>query len=103
MILLDKNYALEKAENQYYLGIIDEQTKNTIINFINNLSSVQSVHPKGYWIKKISKEEKNKKYTGYTPYWYCSKCGKKYEPALANTIINYCYNCGADMRGEEDG
>ena len=41
MILLDKYYALEKADNQYQLGIIDEQTKISIIKFLNSLPSVQ--------------------------------------------------------------
>ena len=47
MILLDKYYALEKVENQYYLGCIDEQTKNEIIKFIKHLPSVQ---PEQRWI-----------------------------------------------------
>lgn len=42
MSLIEKEYALEKAENQYYLNIIDEQTKNEIIKFIKNLPSVQA-------------------------------------------------------------
>lgn len=41
MILLDKYYALEKADNQYQLGIIDEQTKISIIKFLNSLPSAQ--------------------------------------------------------------
>lgn len=41
MILLNKDYALEKAENQYYLGYIDEYTKNAIIKFLNSLPSAQ--------------------------------------------------------------
>lgn len=41
MILLDKDYALEKADNQYQLGIIDEQTKISIIKFLNSLPSAQ--------------------------------------------------------------
>ena len=42
MSLIEKEYALEKAENQYYLNIIDEQTKNEIIKFIKNLPSAQA-------------------------------------------------------------
>lgn len=42
MILLDKYYALEKADNQYQLGIIDEQTKISIIKFLNSLPPAQS-------------------------------------------------------------
>ncbi len=64
------------------------------------LPSAQPERKKGEWIKKISKKIKDKEYIGYTPYWYCSECGTKYEPAVANTIINYCYNCGAEMGGD---
>lgn len=42
MSLIEKEYALEKAENQYYLNIIDERTKNEIIKFIKNLPSAQT-------------------------------------------------------------
>lgn len=41
MSLIEKEYALEKAENQYYLNVINEQTKNEIINFIKSLPSAQ--------------------------------------------------------------
>ena len=57
MILVDKNYALKKAENQYYLGIISEQTKIEIVKFLNNLPSVQSEQ---YWIpcsEKLPEED----------------------------------------------
>lgn len=39
--LIEKEYALEKAENQYYLGIISERTKNEIVKFITNLPPVE--------------------------------------------------------------
>lgn len=41
MSLIEKEYALEKAENQYYLNVINEQTKNEIIRFIKNLPSAK--------------------------------------------------------------
>lgn len=40
MSFIDKDYALEKIENQYYLGCINEQEKNTILKFIKNLPSI---------------------------------------------------------------
>ena len=34
--------------------------------------------------------------------WHCSACGYKSSDGWANKF-NFCPNCGADMRGEQDG
>lgn len=52
MSLIEKEYALEKAENQYYLNVINEQTKNEIIRFIKNLPSAQPDGISLEWIDK---------------------------------------------------
>lgn len=39
--LISRQYAIEKAENQYYLGVISEQTKKEIIKFIINLPPIE--------------------------------------------------------------
>lgn len=44
---------------------------------------------------------KTEKYISYDPEWYCDCCGTKYDSYIAK-FINFCYVCGADMRGEED-
>lgn len=53
----------------------------------------------GKWIKKMHVTE-TEKYTSYDPDWYCACCGAKYDPHIAE-IVNFCYVCGADMRGEQ--
>ena len=53
---------------------------------------------RGKWEKRME-QRKGNGYEAYTPVWKCSVCGKDYDPATA-LIVNYCYNCGADMRGE---
>lgn len=88
------NDELEFSDNVYATSVCI-----TIRRAVNDLPSAEPDQKIGKWIKKISKKEKGEEYIAYTPWWYCSECGKGYEPALANTIINYCYNCGADMRG----
>jgi hypothetical protein len=53
---------------------------------------------KGHWIKKMKITETTK-YSSYDPRWYCSYCNTEYDPAIAKKI-NFCWNCGADMKGE---
>ena len=38
---------------------------------------------------------------GFNADWHCSRCGWK--TSLEEHGYNFCPNCGADMRGEEDG
>ncbi len=35
--------------------------------------------------------------------WKCSECGCVFEDEYEKPTYNYCPNCGADMRGEQDG
>ncbi len=60
----------------------------------------QPERKKGKWIKKMRVIE-TEKYISYDPDWYCACCGAKYDPHIAK-IVNFCYVCGADMRGEQD-
>lgn len=71
------------------------------LSIISNLPPVQSERKKGKWIKKMLVTE-TKKYISYDPEWYCACCGTKYDSHIAK-IINFCYVCGADMRGEQNG
>lgn len=68
-----------------------------------DLDKVPSVTPKrktGKWIKKIRVTE-TEKYTSYDPEWYCDRCCTKYDSHVA-MMVNFCYVCGADMRGEQN-
>ena len=68
---------------------------------INDVKRQPTIEPrKGHWIKKMKITETTK-YSSYDPRWYCSYCNTEYDPAIANKI-NFCWNCGADMRGEQD-
>ena len=59
--------------------LIDKWHKN-----MAELPTIES-RPKGKWALNMALAE-------------CSNCGK-YKPQL--WVVNYCPNCGADMRGEE--
>ena len=54
----------------------------------------------GGWIKKMKVTE-SENCTFYTPEWYCKNCGKQYDSYFADNFVNYCYVCGAYMRGEK--
>lgn len=34
--------------------------------------------------------------------WHCSECGKSIFGFTAAILTDYCPNCGADMKGEQD-
>ena len=92
-ILLDKSFALEKAENQYYLGTIDEQTKNKIIKFINALPPAQLEQKRGRWVRHD---------TGHSIYYDCSLCGcaapcTEFSDSFIWKLSTYCPDCGAKM------
>ena len=62
-----------------------------------NERNVQPV-AQGKWEKRME-EKKTPYYKSFTPIWSCSECGMEYDPSFCMTI-DYCPNCGADMREE---
>lgn len=102
MRLIDAD-ALKKAINELFF--VDEYT---VEKTINNAPTVE-VHKIGHKLYnegfkdgvdqgvKLSEGIKGKWITkGYEPYGRCIICGEICE------INNFCGNCGADMRGEEN-
>lgn len=55
--------------------------------------------PKGEWTIRFVEVENGMGSTYTERRWYCSACGKW--QTYGET--DFCPNCGADMRGEEDG
>ena len=78
-----------------WIGLAKEISKQ-----LKQLPPAQPEHKKGKWIKKMRVTE-TEKYISYDPEWYCACCGTKYDPWMAE-IVNFCYVCGADMRGEQE-
>lgn len=70
-----------------------------VLEKIDELPTIEPQHKTGKWIKKMLVTE-TEKYISYDPEWYCSCCGAKYDSHIAK-IVNFCYVCGADMRGEK--
>ena len=54
--------------------------------------------PKGHWIEQEGYD--------WDTYYDCSECGESFYPidgTPTDNLYNFCPNCGADMRGEENG
>ena len=88
--------------------LLDEtrEALETINYKVGDMPSVYPERPKGKWIIKDGKEQ------GYdiagVKTWYiqimCDKCGFIKTPIEGHMWqYHYCPNCGADMRGEENG
>ena len=61
---------------------------------INDIDSAPTIEPKkGKWRRRLVD-------CGFNADWHCSRCGWK--TSLEEHGYNFCPNCGADMRGEED-
>ena len=65
------------------------------IDKIQALPSTQSERKKGYWIHISDDVDGNS--------WYECSCCHKGEVHVPIIEVSYCWNCGAEMRGEEDG
>ena len=74
----------DREKYSWGLGLIE-----SYINDIEELPSAQPERPKGKWVEKPH-------VYGVA---YCSLCD--YELHINNT--NFCPNCGADMRGDQNG
>ena len=88
----------ERVTAQYYDAEYEEWTQETttIAEILDSvcddytvLPSTQPQHMKGKWVDKSG---------GIEGAWnYCSVCGEQ-----AIDLYDFCPNCGADMRGDDD-
>lgn len=64
------------------------------VDAVNEQPTIEPERKKGKWKRKIVD-------SGYNADWVCSECGDRWKYDFIN--FNFCPNCGADMRGEENG
>lgn len=67
---------------------------------LQELPSAQPVPKRGKWMCWHEKIE-NDSCTEYIPHCKCSECGTEYDSHTVK-FINFCPNCGACMKGEQD-
>lgn len=92
---ISRQAAIDAADRADYTGLAVEDVKNVtdeVVKEIKKLPSAQPKRPKGHWI-----------IDGH--HIQCSVCAE----TMCNTDregdkipMNFCPNCGADMRGEQD-
>jgi len=80
--LIDPNELLKFAESTYHNTIIPSDIKA-----FPTVEAVEVVHARWVDVREICGD------------YMCSNCDALY----GTNKFNYCPNCGADMRGEEDG
>ena len=66
---------------------------------IDALPSAQPERKKGEWLRYGEDGYPNNE---DTVFWQCDQCLEQYT-GRAKKIPNFCPNCGAKMRGEQDG
>lgn len=75
-----KEYILRSVPNW-------SEVRETVLDCIANSPTIEE-RKKGKWLRKLSQ----------TPWPICSECG-----IYGANESNYCPNCGAYMKGENDG
>ena len=105
--LISRQQAIEAVQNRHMMLCKEK------VLLINDLEKLPSAEPKrGKWIKKHRHYGGFRSYTGFdamgeqhtvtvderTEYddLYCSECGAR----SADNFLNFCPNCGANMKGE---
>lgn len=80
----NRTYKIKRRCNDPRFLVFEWQFKK-----LYELPSTKPMRKKGKWIDICD---------GYTDYVKCDQCG-----GILDYKKNFCPNCGADMRGEEDG
>ena len=90
-------------ENQKEWGIKTEGYRKAE-EVIKDAPSIDIEPKRGEWIVHKERTEVNDGFIDFFPTEYeCSNCGLKQSMYFINSKpSNFCPNCGADMRGEDD-
>lgn len=92
---LDAVYKIAPVDTEYDCTLLDRIDVRYVLT---ELPSAEPKRPRGKW---LSHDDYCKKH-GYIPsgliaFWWCDQCEQGVDYST-----NFCPNCGADMRGEEN-
>lgn len=89
MRLIDADALICKIDDSYTLGDIGRRERDDIVNALEYAPTIEPEQKKGKWIDKSG---------GIENAWnHCSVCGER-----AIDLYDFCPNCGADMRGNQE-
>lgn len=71
-----------KVDDDGYMWVIR-------IDAVKRIEAMPSAQKKGHWVENHDSDHA----------WRCSECGCGY----TDSKLSFCYDCGADMRGEDGG
>lgn len=109
--LIDRQLVLDRINKQrehlrpylYPWDKIGDSAYQICAEFVERIPSTEPQRKKGKWIPH---NEKSREYIGTVlvnveyDYWLCNTCGYRVEKR--QPMYNFCPNCGADMRGENE-
>lgn len=96
--LIERQAAIDKYGDWYVEEGTEEGFIGTVKQLLEGLPSAQPERKRGEWISSDDGWDGE--------YFVCSKCGCPWtliEGSPEDNGMNFCPNCGAYMRGEQDG
>lgn len=97
--LIDANPFMKAGWHLVKTGKSNEYLASMSLADVPTVDAVEVVH--GRWV--LGKVEPGYFTPGGNRPWVCSECGQVVSWRLDKPRENYCSNCGADMRGNDDG
>ena len=95
------------AEQQVTVTIYDEEHEEYLDKIMTVEETLDTYTSEGCPTIYSNPERKKGKWRHYEGYLTCSECGVEYDDDImthcCDDVPKFCPNCGADMRGEQNG